>query len=226
MPVDTPRRAGGRPLPPRAAADPLGTTPAPATPPPPRPPSSRRTPPSTSSRRASSRGGAQPPRADGGRAAPAARGQGDRAVGDRPGGRRAARAAATSTTPRYAQRFAEDRRRLDAWGAERIERRLRAPGSSPSTIAAALAEQDPERSSRRRSRCCERRFPVARRRPATATGRSACSSAGATTLELAHDALRATRAARTSRTERRDRARRTVSGPRGRRSLRRPRAVL
>ena len=29
---------------------------------------------------------------------------------------------------RFAQRFAEDRRRLDGWGAERIERRLRALG--------------------------------------------------------------------------------------------------
>ena len=28
----------------------------------------------------------------------------------------------------YAQRFAEDRRRLDGWGAERIEQRLRALG--------------------------------------------------------------------------------------------------
>ena len=29
---------------------------------------------------------------------------------------------------RYAQRFAEDRRTIDAWGAERIERRLLAAG--------------------------------------------------------------------------------------------------
>src|SRR3954467_12998158 len=38
----------------------------------------------------------------------------------------------------YAHRFAEDRRRLDAWGAERIERRLLAAGVAPEHIAAAL----------------------------------------------------------------------------------------
>jgi regulatory protein len=39
---------------------------------------------------------------------------------------------------RYAQRFAEDRRTIDAWGAERIERRLLALGVDPALIAAAL----------------------------------------------------------------------------------------
>ena len=39
---------------------------------------------------------------------------------------------------RYAQRFAEDRRRLDAWGAERIERRLVALGVPPEIAAAAV----------------------------------------------------------------------------------------
>jgi regulatory protein len=42
----------------------------------------------------------------------------------------------------FAERFADDRRRLDAWGAERIERRLRALGVAPEHVAAALAEQD------------------------------------------------------------------------------------
>jgi regulatory protein len=40
---------------------------------------------------------------------------------------------------RFAARFAEDRRRLDAWGADRIERRLRELGVGRSEIAAALA---------------------------------------------------------------------------------------
>jgi regulatory protein len=40
----------------------------------------------------------------------------------------------------YARRFAEDRRRLDAWGAERIERRLLAAGVAPEHIAAALGD--------------------------------------------------------------------------------------
>jgi regulatory protein len=44
---------------------------------------------------------------------------------------------------RYARMFAEDRRRLDAWGAERIERRLLALGVAREHIDAALAEQDP-----------------------------------------------------------------------------------
>ena len=43
-----------------------------------------------------------------------------------------------------AQRFADDRRRLDSWGAERIERRLRALGVAPEHVAAALGEQDHE----------------------------------------------------------------------------------
>jgi regulatory protein len=39
---------------------------------------------------------------------------------------------------RFAQRFAEDRRRLDAWGADRIERRLLALGVDPSVAAEAV----------------------------------------------------------------------------------------
>jgi regulatory protein len=40
---------------------------------------------------------------------------------------------------RFARRFAEDRRRLDAWGAERIERRLVALGVEAEIAAAAAA---------------------------------------------------------------------------------------
>jgi regulatory protein len=39
----------------------------------------------------------------------------------------------------FARRFAEDRRRLDGWGADRIERRLLALGVEPAVTAAALA---------------------------------------------------------------------------------------
>jgi regulatory protein len=42
---------------------------------------------------------------------------------------------------RFARRFAEDRRRLDAWGVERIERRLVALGVDPG-LAAAAADGD------------------------------------------------------------------------------------
>lgn len=43
---------------------------------------------------------------------------------------------------RYAVRFAEDRRSLDAWGAERIERKLRAVGVADEHVRSALALQD------------------------------------------------------------------------------------
>ena len=43
---------------------------------------------------------------------------------------------------RFARRFAEDRRRLDAWGADRIERRLLALGVAPGIAAAALGTGD------------------------------------------------------------------------------------
>jgi regulatory protein len=42
---------------------------------------------------------------------------------------------------RFAQRFAEDRRALDAWGAERIERKLRDAGVAAEHIEAALRTQ-------------------------------------------------------------------------------------
>lgn len=45
---------------------------------------------------------------------------------------------------RFAQRFAEDRRRLDSWGSERIERRLRALGVHEDHVAAAVGVQDSE----------------------------------------------------------------------------------
>jgi regulatory protein len=39
---------------------------------------------------------------------------------------------------RFVQRFAEDRRRLDGWGTDRIERRLTALGVEPGLIASGL----------------------------------------------------------------------------------------
>src|SRR5215218_8109523 len=46
---------------------------------------------------------------------------------------------------RYAQRFAEDRRNLDSWGAERIERELRRRGVALDLVEQALAEHDRQR---------------------------------------------------------------------------------
>lgn len=45
---------------------------------------------------------------------------------------------------RYAQRFAEDRRTLDGWGAERIARKLTTLGIDAADIDAALSTQDHE----------------------------------------------------------------------------------
>ena len=44
---------------------------------------------------------------------------------------------------RYAQRFAEDRRTLDGWGAERIARRLAEAGVPPELVDATLAVREP-----------------------------------------------------------------------------------
>lgn len=43
---------------------------------------------------------------------------------------------------RYARTFAADRRNLDGWGSERIERRLLALGVDPEHIASALGDRD------------------------------------------------------------------------------------
>jgi regulatory protein len=45
---------------------------------------------------------------------------------------------------RYARRFAENRRELDYWGTERIERRLLAVGVDRSLVEAALGDQEAE----------------------------------------------------------------------------------
>ena len=45
---------------------------------------------------------------------------------------------------RYARQFADERRRLDGWGAERIERRLRELGVAAELVEAAVAARDVE----------------------------------------------------------------------------------
>ncbi len=60
---------------------------------------------------------------------------------------------------RYAQRFAEDRRRLDAWGNERIARRLRMLGVGTEDIERALAEPGDEDEMQRAVALLRRRFP-------------------------------------------------------------------
>lgn len=59
----------------------------------------------------------------------------------------------------YAERFAEDRRRLDSWGAERIERRLVALGVASEHIAAAVGRQDRDSELMAAVSLLRRRFP-------------------------------------------------------------------
>ena len=91
---------------------------------------------------------------------------------------------------RFAQRFADDRRRLDAWGGERIARRLRALGVAPEHVAAALGEHDREQELAAAIALLERRvpsIPVTTRERDRALGMLLRKGYE---LELAHDALR------------------------------------
>lgn len=62
---------------------------------------------------------------------------------------------------RYAARFAEDRRSLDAWGAERIERKLQAVGVAADHVRAALAQQDATDEREAAVVALRRRYPAA-----------------------------------------------------------------
>ena len=61
---------------------------------------------------------------------------------------------------RYAQRFTEDRRTLDSWGAERITRKLQQVGVAGELIDAALADQAPEGELDAALEVLRRRFPA------------------------------------------------------------------
>jgi regulatory protein len=91
---------------------------------------------------------------------------------------------------RYARRFAEDRRRLDDWGAERIERRLRALGVEADVIAAAIAEQPPEDELEAALALLHRRFPSPPDTPHGCQRALGVLLRKGYTLELAHDAVR------------------------------------
>jgi regulatory protein len=89
----------------------------------------------------------------------------------------------------FARRFADDRRRLDAWGAERIERRLRALGVAPEHVVAALGE-DGHDELEAALELLRRRVPVV---PATPRERDRALGMlvrKGYELDLAHDALR------------------------------------
>ena len=92
---------------------------------------------------------------------------------------------------RYARRFAEDRRELDYWGTERIERRLLAVGVDRALVEAALADQEAEDELHAAVALLRRRFPTP-----LADDRERNRALGVLVrkgyeLELAHDAVRA-----------------------------------
>jgi regulatory protein len=90
----------------------------------------------------------------------------------------------------YAQRFADDRRRLDGWGAERIERKLLALGVDRELVAAVVARQEPAEELEAALAILARRFPEP---PATPHERDRALGVllrKGYELELAHDAIR------------------------------------
>jgi regulatory protein len=91
---------------------------------------------------------------------------------------------------RYAERFAEDRRRLDAWGADRIERRLLALGVAREHVSAALAGQDAGEELDAAVALLERRFPAVPETPRDRDRALGMLVRKGYDLELAYDALR------------------------------------
>lgn len=92
---------------------------------------------------------------------------------------------------RFAQRFAEDRRRLDDWGPERIERKLRAAGVDAAHVQAALAARPAGAELDAAVGLLARRFPSA---PADDRERERALGLLARKgydIELAYDAVRA-----------------------------------
>ena len=92
---------------------------------------------------------------------------------------------------RYAQRFTEDRRNLDAWGSDRIERKLRTVGVAPDLIERAVADTSGGSELDAAVALLERRFGVP---PEDDRGRERALGLLARKgyeLELAYDAVRA-----------------------------------
>lgn len=92
---------------------------------------------------------------------------------------------------RYAHRFAEDRRTLDGWGPERIERKLLSAGVDEDLVAQALAGRDEAGELDAALALLRRRFaqpPADDRARERALGLLVRRGYG---LELAHEAIRA-----------------------------------
>jgi regulatory protein len=90
----------------------------------------------------------------------------------------------------YAQRFAEDRRRLDGWGAERIERRLRALGVTTDVLDSAVGAQNHAEELDAAVALLRRRFPIPPSTPRDCERALGMLVRKGYELELAHDALR------------------------------------
>jgi regulatory protein len=91
---------------------------------------------------------------------------------------------------RYAHRFADDHRRLDGWGAERIERRLAALGVDRELIAAAVGCQAPDEELEAAVALLQRRFPQPPATPRDCERALGMLIRKGYELELAHDAIR------------------------------------
>lgn len=90
----------------------------------------------------------------------------------------------------YAERFAEDQRRLAEWGPDRIARKLASLGVAPELIEAALAAREPADEHEAALALLRRRFPQP---PSTARDHQralAMLVRKGYDLELAHDVLR------------------------------------
>jgi regulatory protein len=90
----------------------------------------------------------------------------------------------------YARRFAEDRRRLDAWGADRIERKLLSLGVARELIGAALADHGHEAELAAACELLARRFPAPPETPRERDRALGVLVRKGYDLELAYDALR------------------------------------
>ncbi len=91
----------------------------------------------------------------------------------------------------YAMRFAEDRRELDAWGPDRIERKLLSAGVEPELIAAALAARDGADELDAAVAVLRRRFPAPPQDDRTRERALGLLVRKGYDLELAYDAIRA-----------------------------------
>jgi regulatory protein len=91
---------------------------------------------------------------------------------------------------RFARRLTEDRRALDDWGAERIERSLLSAGVEPDLIADALGTRGPAGELEAAVELLRRRLPAPPRDDRERNRALGLLARRGYELELAHDAVR------------------------------------